>query len=108
VTHNEAVDHIRREARLSQLHSRSAEERQDDCAEEPSSPLSRADRMTLVLEHLGKLRPYEQQVVLLRLEEGLSYREISQVTGRTEGNVGNILFHAVRQLSASLRKAGAV
>ena len=54
------------------------------------------------------LDPAEQQVLLLRIQESLSYREISLVTGRTEGNVGCILCNAVRKIGASLKKAGLV
>jgi RNA polymerase sigma-70 factor (ECF subfamily) len=66
------------------------------------------ERKQRVLDLLGKLQPREQQVILLRLQEGLSYQEISTVTGRTEGNVGNILHHAVRKLSQALRRSGAL
>ena len=52
----------------------------------------------MVLEHVRKLDAGQQQILLLRLEQGLSYREISEVTGRSEGNVGNILHHAVKDL----------
>jgi len=104
VTHNEAVDHIRRESRLRILHDKQAEETGDSCPDGRNCP-DKGEKKELVLLHLKKLSPREQQVVLLRLEEGLSYREISEVTGRSEGNVGNILHHAVRKLSESLREA---
>jgi RNA polymerase sigma-70 factor (ECF subfamily) len=106
VTHNEAVDLIRKESRRRALHERHAEE-QDACPDGRNCAMSEQERRALVLTHLGKLDEREQQVVLLRLEEGLSYKEISEATGRTVGNVGNILHHAVRKLSKSLRAAGA-
>jgi RNA polymerase sigma-70 factor (ECF subfamily) len=106
VTHNEAVDHIRRESRRHRLHEAQAKERKVTCSDGRNCGLSLEERRELVLQQVRALHPREQQVVLLRLEEGLSYREISEVTGRSEGNVGNILHHAVLKLSASLRKAG--
>lgn len=102
VTHNEAVDHIRRESRLTALHTRHAEERQ--AGRDSDCDAVDAERRERVLACLRKLHPREQQVVLLRLDQGLSYKDISAVTGRTEGNVGNILHHAVRKLSAELKK----
>jgi len=104
VTHNEAVDHIRRESRLHLLHEKQAADPVacPDGEHCPAAPATE-DRMALVLQHLGRLHPREQQVVLLRLEEGLSYKEISDVTGRSVGNVGNILHHAVQKLSRDLR-----
>lgn len=105
VTHNEAVDHIRREARLRLLHERQAEEAKSACPDgvHCSTTAASEERKALVLGHLRKLHPREQQVVLLRLQEGLSYKEISEVTGRSLGNVGNILHHAVQKLGKSLR-----
>lgn len=107
VAHNEAVDAIRGESRRRALHERHEELRQ--VAEQRGSqrnPLTGDERMALVLDRMQALHPREQQVLLLRLEQGMSYREISNVTGRSEGNVGNILHHAVKKLSASLRQAG--
>ena len=98
VTHNEAVDFIRRESRHQVLHEKHAQERSED------GPQPQEDRKQMVLERLRMLHPREQQIVLLRMEEGLSYREISEITGRSEGNVGNILHHAVRKLARSLRE----
>ncbi len=98
VTHNEAVDFIRRESRLSILHARRAGE-QSGCSDGVNCPENDVERRALVLEHVRKLHPTEQQVLLLRLEEGLSYREIAEVTGRTEGNVGCILHNAVVKIS---------
>jgi len=109
VTHNEAVDYIRRESRLKRLHTRQAEEDMEDCAGRGANGHGvEEERRGSVLRHLRSLHPREQQVVLLRLEEGLSYNEISVVTGRSEGNVGNILHHAVRKLATRLKREGVV
>jgi RNA polymerase sigma-70 factor (ECF subfamily) len=107
VTHNEAVDLVRREARLQLLHQRKGEQTELTCPDGVHCANDEERRQT-VLDHLRRLSAGEQQVVLLRLDQGLSYREISEVTGRSEGNVGNILHHAVRKLSQSLKKAGVV
>ena len=106
VTHNEAVDYIRRESRRRDLHVRHTEQQAIDCPDGLRCAEANQERKQLVLQFLGRLHPREQQVLLLRLEEGLSYREISGVTGRSEGNVGNILHHAVRKLSQELKKVG--
>ena len=102
VAHNEAVDHIRRESRLRVLHQRESEERTDADAAAIASETE--DRKSEVLRHLGRLAPPEQQVVLLRMQNGMSYREIAQITGRSEGNVGNILHHAVKKLAEAVKQ----
>jgi len=109
VTHNEAVDLIRHESRLQVLHQKHAEARQDDvCVDGHNCPPCHEARRAAVLGHLKRLHPREQQIVLLRLEQGLSYREIADITGRSEGNVGNILHHAVRKLSTVLQQEGVI
>ena len=100
VTHNEAVDHIRQESKRSLLHIEQSEDPALGSTEEEKKP---DDRMALVLKQLHTLHPRERQIVLLRLEEGLSYTEISAITGRTEGNVGNILHHAIRKLAVGVK-----
>jgi RNA polymerase sigma-70 factor (ECF subfamily) len=100
VAHNEAVDHVRRESRLHTLHQHHAEERSDDAAPAANDT---EERKSQVLRHLSQLTPPEQQVVLLRMQEGMSYREIAQITGRSEGNIGNILHHAVKKLAEAVK-----
>ena len=103
VTHNEAVDFIRRESRLSILHMKQAED-PVNCSDGADCIENETDRRAMVLEHVRKLHPAEQQVLLLRLEEGLSYKEIAEVTGRTEGNVGGILHGAVVKIAERVKR----
>lgn len=104
VTHNEAVDQVRRESREKILHEQAAEAQRAACEDGVHCAETAAARREQVLENLRRLDPAEQQVLLLRLEEGLSYAEIAEVTGRSEGNVGCLLHHAVRKLSKLVRQ----
>ena len=104
VAHNQAVDLIRREQRLRLLHENEAEAR-TAFAPRVDEAAEREEAMERVIEEIQKLSDKERQVVLLRLQEGMSYRDISQVTGETEGNIGYLLHHAVRKLGARLRGA---
>ena len=108
VAHNTAIDYIRHESRLHHLHEQEASERAAPDSAVPAYPGDPPERVHIVLGHLRRLDPAEQQVLLLRIQEGLSYREISLITGRTEGNIGCILHHAVKKVSASLKKAGLI
>jgi RNA polymerase sigma-70 factor (ECF subfamily) len=47
---------------------------------------------------VDQLSPRQQEVLRLRLQAGLSYREIAEVTGLTVGNVGFHLHEAIRRL----------
>jgi len=106
VTHNNAVDYIRKESRIRKLHQKQAEHLTIVTSERHS--LTKKERMDLVLREINKLKEPDRQVLLLRLQEGLSYREISEATDRSEGNIGCILHHAVKQLSARLKQEGAL
>lgn len=99
-THHQAVDLIRAEQRRKKLHEAHGE------AQKNATDTSTAHSTQRVLEKLHLLDDQEQQVVVLRLQEGLSYREISEVTGLKEGHVGYLLHQAVRQLAQHFQNEG--
>lgn len=103
VAHNEAVDFVRKESRLKVLHEKHAEKTLDEESGKQGAP-GVENRKQLVMMNLKKLHPTEQQIILLRMEEGLPYKEISAITGRSEGNIGNILHHAVKKLSVMMQE----
>jgi len=107
-THNAAVDHIRGEQRRRHLYERNALEQPDSAPPSAPAELEAADRKRLVLERMTQLDPSEREVLLLRLQEGMSYLEIARATGRRVGTVGCLLHTATRKLAESLRKAGAL
>ena len=51
---------------------------------------------------IEKLSPRQQEVLRLRMQAGLSYREIAEVTGLTVSNVGFHLHEAVKSLQGRL------
>ena len=106
VTHNNAVDYIRKENRLRVLHNHHSEEEEILKKVAGNPGLEQQEKMTLALRFLRELEPDEQQVVVLRLQEGKTYREISEITKKSEGNVGYILHHAVKKLSKRLQTSG--
>ena len=101
-THNAAVDHIRKESRRRLLHQRQSAQA------EPYAPDPADDREDLVLQHLNVLKPKEREVLVLRLQEGMSYKEIAAVLSRSEGYVGTLIHTATKKLTQSLRQAGVV
>lgn len=107
VTHNEAVSLIRHEERKRGLHRRGADEARltDGCAHHDGAP---DERHAIVLECLHKLSPQERQVILLRLQQGLSYDEIAEATGRPRGTVGALLHTAVKKLAIQVQKKEAL
>jgi len=69
------------------------------------SPAERSDlvdRLTQLHEALSRLSENQREVILLKFEQGLSYQEISEVTGLSSSNVGFILHHGLKKLRSVL------
>ena len=110
VTHNEAVDLIRAEESRKRAHERNAQEMEMAASEESSSAQrpSTEERCEMVLASLDVLTLGERQIVLLRLQQGMSYDEIAAITKRPRNTVGVMLHQAVKKLSEKLRGKEAI
>ena len=104
VAHNEAVDLIRSEERKRRLTASYAEQRESETNGGLFTDTGADEQERLVLSCLGVLPPLQRQVVLLRLQQGLSYEEIGQIVGEKSGYVGNLLHHAVKALAAEVKR----
>ncbi|TFH15252.1 MAG: sigma-70 family RNA polymerase sigma factor [Lentisphaerales bacterium] len=103
VTHNAAVDYLRHESRHRAMLSRHAEERSvTDFSAEPHRDIS--DQAVWAVRALHTLSLREQQLVILKVYEQKSYREISDITALSQGNVGYILHHAMRKLADTFKE----
>lgn len=106
VAHGKSVDWVRREVRLNKLHEAHQKERGE--SELPSTRQGGGEskvppELVLKLEEaLLRLSDKEREVVLLKIYEELSYKEISEQTGLSETNVGFILHTAMKKLAKSL------
>jgi len=103
-THNAAIDTIRKESRRRLLHQRQAEQRDLQFSGDDRY----SEQHALVLRHLNVLKPKEREVLILRLQEGMTYQEIADVIQRSEGYVGTLIHSATKKLSQRLRQAGVV
>ncbi|MCX6984214.1 MAG: RNA polymerase sigma factor [Lentisphaerae bacterium] len=73
--------------------------------ESPDSTLEKKDAMTLVRKKLMELEPRDREVVILKVEHGRSYKEISEIMGISVTNVGFILHTAIKKLAKDLKAA---
>jgi RNA polymerase sigma-70 factor (ECF subfamily) len=71
----------------------------------PDEQAARRDAMAAAWRLLETLPPRQQEVVRLRFQGGLSYAEISRVTGASVGHVGLLLHQAVAALRKELQAA---
>ncbi len=72
---------------------------------QPEHQVLAAIEREAILTAMRGLRPEYREVLSLRYDQGLSYREIAEVTGTTVGTVGTWLRRAVEALRAALEIA---
>ena len=68
-------------------------------------PDRRADwdeRMGQVMKALERLSENQREVIRLKFQQGLSYKEISDFTGLSTGNVGFLLHTGLKRLRSIL------
>ena len=106
-THNAAIDVIRKESRRRGLHQRQATQ-VEPAGDDPEERSRQNEQHAQVLQSLNVLKPKEREVLILRLQEGMTYQEIAAVIQRSEGYVGTLIHSATKKLSQRLRKAGVV
>lgn len=101
VCRNRALDVIRKERRMMGLE----EEQIARLPSERRTPSERADleeRIGQVHEALNRLSENQREIILLKFEQGLSYQEMSQVTGLSSSNVGFLLHTGLKRLRVFL------
>ncbi len=104
VTHNEAVSHLRRESRRRLLHRRHAETHPTELPPDLGPAARVSDEGLAAARALGRLTLREQQLVILKVYEQKSYKEIGDITGLTGSYIGYLLHHAMRKMAADLRR----
>ncbi|MBI3818162.1 MAG: sigma-70 family RNA polymerase sigma factor [Planctomycetes bacterium] len=106
VCRNGAVD-LKRRRRATNLDDASL----DTFAGEPAAPIDAAEigeSCAALRATLQKLTPREQEVLRLRFQGGLSYKEIAGVTGQSVSHVGFLIHVGIQKLRAKLTKTQAI
>jgi RNA polymerase sigma-70 factor (ECF subfamily) len=97
VCRNRALDVLRKDSRLVEMDEKKL-------LKIPGNSVSAATLLEKEEVHnrldayLQRLTPNQREVIVLKFQQGLSYEEISRVTGLTPGNVGFLLHHALKRL----------
>jgi RNA polymerase sigma factor (sigma-70 family) len=111
--HNQALNHRRQERKIVPLEQPAddASSAGNDTADPqplPDEQIARWEGVGLVRLSLETLDPRSREVVRLKFEENLSYKEIAERTGLKGGHVGYLLHHALKSIAAELAKSGIV
>ena len=106
VARNIGMDHIRRVSRH-RKHAESVARHAESVASvaeaEPGAALEKEELHARVRAEIERLPGRQRELLLLRLQEQKSYKEIAEITGLSATNVGFILHQAMKRLTHQLR-----
>ncbi len=109
--HNLALNHQRQMSKIVPLNAPRAD--QAEAASETSDPEPLPDEQIIRWEGIGLVRlslsaldERSREIIRLKFNEDLSYKQISEQTGLTVGHVGYLLHHALKTIAAELTRTG--
>lgn len=103
VCRNRALDVLRKEKRMKPM-TGTLNLEPASSAPGPAQLLERREVMSRVLLAMESLPPREQEVLRMKFQNGLSYREIAATVGISVSNVGYLIHTAVKKVRAELER----
>jgi RNA polymerase sigma-70 factor (ECF subfamily) len=103
VCRNSALDVVRKKQRMKPLN----EVELETCASREPSPAAQAEHNESAASArrlLNNLPPNQQEVVRLKFQNGLSYKEISRITDLSVSNVGFLIHTAIKTLRRQMQE----
>ena len=101
VTRNGALDHIRKHSRIIPM---TLPDDRPCTAPDPSAVIEQRENADSIFELLEALSPNQREVIRLKFQNDLSYREIADVTKLSVTNIGFLLHTGLKKLRALLRE----
>ncbi|MDE0570020.1 MAG: sigma-70 family RNA polymerase sigma factor [Verrucomicrobiales bacterium] len=101
VCRNRCFDVIRKEKRMINVEDDQLTVIRD-AADDPSRAAERADEHSNVIKFLDRLPQNQREVIRLKFEGDMSYKEISQITQLSVSNVGFLIHAGIKRLRGLL------
>ena len=101
---NLAANHLRDRREETELDEERESGSQEDVL--PDEVLGRMEAVGTMQLLVAEMSQEDRNLIRLKYEEGLKYREISERTGISIGNVGFRLHHLLKSLAVGLRQVG--
>ncbi|MBK1833788.1 RNA polymerase sigma factor [Roseibacillus ishigakijimensis] len=101
---NKALNEIRKRQR--ETLDDTLPEAPDDAGESPDTVLARLEAAGQLQLLIAELAQRDGELLRLKYQEGLGYKEIAERTKMSVGNVGYRLHHLLKSLADGLRKVG--
>ncbi len=99
VSRNRALDLLKKEKPMSQFKTGQEIPFESDNADERIQKDEQKNRIT---QMISQLNPNQKEVIRLKFQEELSYKEISDITGQSVSHVGVIVHKAIKKLRTQL------
>lgn len=106
VCRNRALDVFRKEKRMNPLDEEHIAVLESDQMN-PAEAFEQQETTSHVLLVLNRLPRRQQEAIRLKFQEGLSYKEISQITGDSVTNVGFLIHTGMKTIRERLAQAPA-
>lgn len=103
VAHNEAIDMVRKENRRINHQKNKAEYDKIDLEIFHQGDNHIPEKAIEAAKILNSLTSEEKQLVILKVYEKKSYKEISEITNLTTGNIGFKLHHIMKKMANKLK-----
>ena len=103
VCRNLAIDVLRKEVRVSAKKQDLQDFLQKDI-EFTEDVLIEADRAELVAAVFEKLKENQKEVLRLKFQEGMSYHQISRITGHSVSHIGVLIHNTIKKLKILVAK----
>jgi RNA polymerase sigma factor (sigma-70 family) len=104
VCRNRAFDVLRRRRRIVEMDDESLAEVREQ-GPNPSEQLERHETESEVIRFLARLPANQREVIRLKFQGDLSYKQISQVTGLSASNVGFLIHTGLKRLRGLMSHA---
>lgn len=102
VSRNRALDRLKKEKPMSQLKAGQEIPFESESAEEQ---IHKDEQKSRITQMISQLTPNQKEVIRLKFQEDLSYKEISEITGHSVSHVGVIVHKAIKKLRTQMIEA---
>ena len=102
VCRNAALDVRRKEKRAMPMLETAAAETVPSDRPTPDASAEAKDSTSHVLELLSRLSDDQQEAIRLKFQHGMSYRQISAITGHSESNVGFLIHSGIKAIRSMM------
>ncbi len=99
VVRNRALDHVRKHSRIIPM---TTSDDRPCTTPNPSATLEQRESAASLFALLDALSPNQREVIRLKFQNDLSYREISEITKLTVTNIGFLIHTGLKKLRALL------